>query len=51
LQPSQQDHRERQMDEGGKALATAIPAGYHALVPVQPGEQALDLPTAEEFIP
>jgi hypothetical protein len=34
------------MDECGKALTTAIPAGHHALVLVQPGEQALDLPTA-----
>jgi hypothetical protein len=46
LKPSQQDHGESQMDERREAFTTAIPAGHHALVLVQPGEQALDLPTA-----
>jgi hypothetical protein len=32
------------MHERGKAFTTAIPAGHHALVLVQPGEQAFDLP-------
>jgi hypothetical protein len=34
------------MDECGQALTTAIPAGHHTRVLGQPGEQALDLPTA-----
>jgi hypothetical protein len=34
------------MHEGGEARTTVIPAGHHALVLVQPGEQALDLPPA-----
>jgi hypothetical protein len=34
------------MDERGKALTAVIPARHHALILVQPGEQALDLPPA-----
>jgi hypothetical protein len=34
------------MDEGSKALMTAIPTVEHVLVLVEPSEKPLDLPTA-----
>jgi hypothetical protein len=42
----EKDHGKSEMYESGVVLSGAIPASEHALVLVEPGEEALDLPAA-----